>query len=100
MYKPPSTFKEHLELFASHGVIVSPHGAGLMNTLFLVPGSSVVELYPYHLHHNLYPLMAANMQIGHYPVYSYNGTDMWRRDEVCVCACVRVLCVTMFLVVF
>lgn len=111
----PPAFKDQLALFAAHGVVVAPHGSGLMNELFFVPGSGVVEIYPYHLHHNLsvahpcicvslcvpscevhlwrvsvwlcillrrYPLLSAQMQLGHYPVHTYNGSDMWRRDHV------------------
>lgn len=35
-------FREQLELFSTHGVVVSPHGAGLTNEMFLVPFSAVV----------------------------------------------------------
>lgn len=49
----PRGFKEQLEIFSSHGVMVSPHGAGLMNAMFMVPYSSVIEIFPYHLDHNL-----------------------------------------------
>jgi capsular polysaccharide biosynthesis protein len=69
-------------MFAAHGVVVSPHGAGLMNMLFMPRGSSVVEIYPYHLQHNLYPTLAAFMQIGHYGVYNFNNSDIVTREKV------------------
>lgn len=53
-----------------------------MNMLFFPRGSSVVEIYPYHLHHNLYPTLAAHMQIGHYGVYNFNNTDIVTREKV------------------
>lgn len=71
-----------MELFADHGVIVSPHGAGLVNELYLIPGSSVVEIFPYHFHHNLYPMLARNMGVSHFSVHTYNGSYMWALDKV------------------
>ena len=67
----------------THGVVVSPHGAGLVNEMFMVPGTGIVEIFPFHLHHNLYPNIAANMGLGYFPVHTYNGTDAWTRDKVC-----------------
>ena len=66
----------------THGVVVSPHGAGLVNEMFMVPGTGIVEIFPFHLHHNLYPNIAANMGLGYFPVHTYNGTDAWTRDKV------------------
>jgi hypothetical protein len=79
----PHSFRAQLELFMTHGVVVSPHGAGLVNEMFMVPGTGVVEIFPFHLHHNLYPNIAANMGLGYFPVHTYNGTDAWTRDIVC-----------------
>lgn len=76
------TFREQVELFAGHGVIICAHGAGLMNLMFTPPFSAVVEIYPLQTHHNLYPTMAAFMGISHYPVHPYNGTDVWSTDLV------------------
>ena len=91
----PASFKEQLELFAGHGIFVSPHGAGLMNAMFLAPFSSVIEIFPYHFDHNIYSTVSATAGLGYYPVHTYNGSHMWanykvRRSAVCVCVCVRV----------
>jgi capsular polysaccharide biosynthesis protein len=51
--------KEQLELWSSHGVVVSAHGAGLMNLLLMPQMSAVVEVFPVHFHHNLYRYLAA-----------------------------------------
>ena len=40
--------------YSTHGVVVTPHGASLMNLMLMPPLSAVVELFPYHLHHALY----------------------------------------------
>ena len=79
----PKTFAGQLQLFADHGVIVSPHGAGLMNVMFMPPYSSVIEIFPYHFDHNLYPAASISSGLGYYPVHSYNGSDMWSRFAVC-----------------
>ena len=78
----PTNFKQQLELFSSHGVVVSPHGAGLMNVMYLVPFSAVVEVFPYHFDHNLYPTASVMAGLGYYPVHTYNASDMWSRYEV------------------
>jgi hypothetical protein len=79
--KVPS-FKEQLALFADHGVIVAPHGAGLMNLVFAPPFGAVVEIFPYQTHHNLYPAVSAMMGLAHYPVHTYNGSTIIDVDEV------------------
>ena len=78
----PTSFKEQFDLFSSHGVVVSPHGAGLVNALYMAPMSAVVELFPYHMDHNLYPTLCWNSGVGNYPIHSINGSIVWRRDLV------------------
>jgi hypothetical protein len=78
----PKSFRKQLQLFAEHGIIISPHGAGLMNTLWLTPGSAVIELFPYHIHHTLYPTLAAQVGVRSFPIHSVNGSIVWRRDKV------------------
>lgn len=80
----PKSFREQLEIFSSHGVVVSPHGAGLTNALYMVPGSSIVEVFPYHFDHNLYRTVSVQTGMGYFPVYSFNGSDAWRAHKVCV----------------
>jgi capsular polysaccharide biosynthesis protein len=74
--------KEQLELWSSHGVVVSAHGAGLMNLLLMPQMSAVVEVFPVHFHHNLYRYLAALTGVGHYPVHVANGSAMWSTDKV------------------
>jgi hypothetical protein len=78
----PTSFRGQLELFATHGVVVAPHGAGLVNEMFFVPGGSVVEIFPFHLDHNLYRTLAATMGLGYFPVHTFNGSDVWSRHQV------------------
>jgi hypothetical protein len=76
--------KEQLELWSSHGVVVSAHGAGLMNLLLMPQMSAVVEVFPVHFHHNLYQYLAALTGVGHYPVHVTNGSAMWSLDKVTI----------------
>ena len=75
-------FDDQVKLFADHGVIVAPHGAGLMDLMFSRPFSAVVEVFPYQTHHNLYPGIAHMMGIAHYPVHTYNGSSVLSIEEV------------------
>jgi capsular polysaccharide biosynthesis protein len=78
----PYTFREQVEMFSSHGVLVTPHGAGLINMLFMPPLSAMIELFPYQLDHTVYATLAGNLGIGSYPVHSTNGTALWREAKV------------------
>ncbi len=45
-------------------MVVTPHGASLMNLMLMPPLSAVVELFPYHLHHALYVHTSLHVQFG------------------------------------
>ena len=78
----PKDFADQFALFSTHGIIVAPHGAGLTNTMFLPPGSAVIEMFPYHMHHTLYTGIAFNTGVVSFPIHASNGTIIWRRDPV------------------
>lgn len=82
MFDFPSPFADQLSLFATHGILVSAHGAGLTNMIFLPPMASVIELFQVQHDHNLYSLLAMMMGIGHYPVHARNGSEMWATNTV------------------
>ncbi len=73
------------------GVLVTMHGAGLMNEVFLPPGAAVIEVFPPHVKHVLYEQMAHNSGIHHFKVclacralrerLRYSLCIMWQ----CVC---------------
>ena len=50
--------------------------------MFLPPGSAVIELFPYHMHHTLYTGIAFNTGVVSFPIHASNGTIIWRRDPV------------------
>ena len=79
-----TSFRRQFDLVSSHGVIVAPHGASLMNILYMRPLSAVVELFPYHLDHNLYAAMSILRLTGvaSYPVHAIDGHIAWSTDFV------------------
>ncbi len=79
---PPETFAEQFALFKDHGIMVSPHSAGLTNTMFMPQGSAVIEMFPYHMHHALYPGIAYQSGIKNIPIHAVNASIVFRRDPV------------------
>ena len=79
------SFRKQMELVSSHGIFVAPHGAGLMNLLYMPPLSAVVELFPYTLDHNLYSSLAVLMGVANYPVHAIEGHTVWATDLVRAC---------------
>ena len=45
--------------------------------------SAVIELYPYHLDHNLYNTLCVNMGVANFPVHAINGSYVFANDPVC-----------------
>lgn len=45
-----SSFSEQIQIFRRSKVIISPHGAGLVNLIFCSPNTCVLELFPSSLH--------------------------------------------------
>jgi hypothetical protein len=86
---PPESFAEQFALFGDHGIMVSPHSAGLTNTMFMAHGSAVIEMFPYHMHHALYPSIAFQSGAKSIPIHAVNGSIIFRRDPVSGCASVR-----------
>ena len=46
IYAEKLSFEEQVRLFAETSILVSIHGAGLTNALFMQPGTSMIELLP------------------------------------------------------
>ena len=82
MYGNGGTFKEQMELVSTHGIFVAPHGAGLMNILYMPIQSAIVEMFPYHLDHTLYSTLATLMGTANYPIHGVDGTIIWQNDTV------------------
>ena len=40
------TLQQQAEFFATKDVIIAPHGAGLVNSIFCTPGTLVMQIYP------------------------------------------------------
>ena len=61
-------FDEQVKMFANTGVLVSVHGAGLMNQIFMPPGSVTIEIFPNHVKHVLYERIAHYSGVYHFKV--------------------------------
>lgn len=83
--------KGQLELYASHGVYVTVTGAAVSNAMFLVPFSSVIEIFPPLVDQNLGPTVAVINGMGYYPVHTHNATAYYKEIQVKLCHCLCVL---------
>ncbi len=81
------TFRQQMDMVSSHGIFVAPHGAGLMNILFMPPQSSIIEMFPYHLDHTLYQTLAVLTGSANYPIHGVDGHIVWANDTVSVTCC-------------
>jgi hypothetical protein len=61
-------FEEQVKMFAGTGVLISVHGAGLMNQIFMPPGSVTIEIFPNHVKHVLYERVAHYSGVYHFKV--------------------------------
>jgi hypothetical protein len=64
------TFEEQVRLMANTGVLVTVHGAGLMNQIFMQPGAATIEIFPDHMKHVLYERVAHYANLHHFKVYA------------------------------
>eukprot|EP00299_Pterocystis_sp_00344_P013605 c6687_g1_i1.p1 GENE.c6687_g1_i1~~c6687_g1_i1.p1 ORF type:complete len:530 (-),score=98.51 c6687_g1_i1:18-1607(-) len=62
------SFKEQVELWATHDLIIGPHGAGLTAIMFARPHLSLIEVYPHKFLPTLYRDIAIASGHGHYGV--------------------------------
>jgi hypothetical protein len=46
------------------------------------PWLLLAELFPYHMDHTLYPVLASHVGVGNYPVHAINGSRIWSRDKL------------------
>ena len=68
VWEGTTTFSEQVNVLARTGVFIGLHGAGLMNEIFLPPGSVVIEIFPPHVKHVLYERICHNSGIYHFKV--------------------------------
>ena len=61
-------FEDQVRMFATTGLLVSVHGAGLMNQIFMPPGSVTIEIFPNHVKHVLYERIAHYAGVYHFKV--------------------------------
>ena len=62
------SFEDQVRQFASVDVLVSPHGGALMNTVFMRPGSTVIEVFSAYYRPPMYADMAALLGLHYIPL--------------------------------
>ena len=84
----PTTLREQLQLFAQHGVFVCAMGAGLANVMFFPQYSSVIEIFPPLVDHNIGPTLSVFSGLGYYPIHAQNTTRIvMRKVRKCAVGC-------------
>lgn len=78
----PKSVKGQLELFSSHGIFVTATGSGLTNAMFLVPFSSVIEVFPPLIDQNLGQTISTISGMGYYPIHTHNASAVYREHNV------------------
>ena len=66
VYFEEHPFEEQVRIASNARVLVSPHGAGLANLLFMSPGSSVLEIRRRNSRHFMYFNLAVSQGINYY----------------------------------
>jgi hypothetical protein len=64
------SFGEQVALMADTGILIAPHGAALMNVMFLPAHAVVIELFPPLLKNGVFARLAATMGLLHYAVHA------------------------------
>ena len=59
------SMREQIKQFYASDIIMSPHGTGLINIVFIIPHSSVIECYPYFFYENWF-INTACQSLAHY----------------------------------
>lgn len=68
VYLEDMTFTETVDFFQKVETVVSPHGAGILNTLYSSYFSNLVELFPYHFVNPYYEKYTHSMNANYYYV--------------------------------
>ena len=87
----PSSFREQVALLTSYGVLVAPHSPLLMNLMFMVKFSAVIEIFPPNYDHNLYPAVTMTAGLGYYPLHATNASSLQHDAVRANCQSVQVL---------
>jgi len=81
-------FRQQLEVVRRTDVLVGIHGAGLAHTLFLRPGSAIVEIQPEGFNHQGFRNLAQLLDVGYFRTHaerqeqSHESDDRWQMEAV------------------
>ena len=63
-------FEAQVRAFAATGILIAPHGAGLVNIAFMPAHAVLIELFPAFFRPTMYGVLAARMDLRYYPLIS------------------------------
>lgn len=81
------TFQQQVSLFSQSSIIFGPHGAGLTNTMFMMPGGALIEIHPYDDNINpcFFTLATAMRQRYYFMMSTEKGPNIAsHRDDIVV----------------
>lgn len=68
------SFAEQVNLFANSDLVLSPHGAGQTNIVFLRPFSAFIEAYPPFFYEETFMNLANIVRVQYFSITTYNET--------------------------
>jgi hypothetical protein len=69
------SFTQQVDLFSTAMIVLSPHGAGLSNIVFMPKGSSVIELFPNNYYEECYQNISMKISLKHFLIIENNGNN-------------------------
>jgi hypothetical protein len=77
-------FEEQVNLFSKADLVLAEHGAGLANSIFMRPGSTMVELFPEPMVGRwMYRAMASAFRLNYcFGAFSVPPGWVWNRDDI------------------
>jgi len=76
-----ASIEQQINLFSKANIVVGEHGAGLVNTMFMRPGSSMIEMFPQPLIGRWAFRLTAHTFNLNYLFNSFPVSDGWKWDK-------------------
>uniref|UniRef100_A0A7S4IFP3 Glycosyltransferase 61 catalytic domain-containing protein n=1 Tax=Vannella robusta TaxID=1487602 RepID=A0A7S4IFP3_9EUKA len=78
-YLSSDSLEKHVRAVSDIDVYIVVHGAEAMSAMFMKPGSTVVEIFPYGVHSPMYKYLASNLDVNYVEVVSWLKAD----EDIC-----------------
>ena len=80
------SFSDQVHVFYSHDIIISPHGSALINVVFCIPHSVLIECNPPYFYELWYINTASLSNVYYISVSTFfpndHKTEKWKRAEL------------------